>query len=79
MSDELAAARDRRQVREWYWSFSLSLERVLTTYASDYAKRRKINTDNLTVPWKRCDTHAFIYLYGRICPLCLEDGHLSAL
>jgi hypothetical protein len=83
MSDEFAKARERRRVREWYWSFSISIERVMNVYANDVVRRerilRRINTDNLTVPWKRCDTHAFIYLYGRMCPLCLEDGHLSAL
>lgn len=80
MRDELAYAREQRRVREWFRVFADSIGRVMTVYAADVEKRervlRRINVDTLTVPWKRCDTHAFIYLYGPRCPLCIEDASM---
>lgn len=75
----IASARERRRVREWYRAFAFHIEKLMKVYAEDCARRRKINDDNVTVPWKRCATHSFLYLYASRCPLCLEDAAVSTL
>lgn len=64
----------RADVRAWYNDLALSLGKVMEEYAGDVARRERVLRHS--IPWKRCPTHAFTYLYASQCPLCLADAHV---
>lgn len=74
VTPSLIEYRQRASVREWYNSFAFSLGKVMAVYAGDVARRERVL--RRSIPWKRCPTHAFTYLYASQCPLCLADAHV---
>lgn len=82
---DFAEYRERHRVRQWFAMWAREcIAPVVTTFAADCAKleslKRRIAPDEkLTVPWKRCALHAFIFLYGSRCPMCLADAYVPYL
>jgi len=74
--------RERKRARELCNEYRWHFARTIEAYASDVARQASMSaklSTKLTVPWKRCDQHAFVYLYGPRCPMCIEDAFMHQM